>query len=78
MEERPDGVVTITSTAAVPAGEVAVIDVSELTVTSVAGVLPNSTVVCSLEAVKPVPAMITGVPPATGPTAGLRAVTVGA
>ena len=39
----PLGVVTVTSTVPVPAGEVAVIDVALLTVTPVAAVVPNLT-----------------------------------
>jgi hypothetical protein len=59
----------------VPAGEVAVIDVAELTMTPVAAVAPNLTAVTPL---KPVPVMLTLVPPAADPDPGLTAVTVGA
>ena len=59
----------------VPAGEVAVIWVSESTVKVVAGVVPKSTAVAP---VKPVPVMVTEVPPAVGPEPGATEVTVGA
>ncbi len=58
----------------VPAGEVAVIEVAPLMVTLVAAVEPNLTVDA---AVKFVPVMVTDVPPAAGPEAGLIEVTVG-
>ena len=45
------------------------------TVTLVAAVVPKSTVVAP---VKPVPVMVTNVPPAAGPLLGLIPVTVGA
>jgi hypothetical protein len=76
VADTPPGAVTVTLT--VPAdsvGDVAVIEVSELTVMAVAAVVPNMTAVAP---VKPVPVIMTGVPPAVGPTPGLRAVTVGA
>ena len=56
------------------AGEVATIDVDELTVTAVAVMVPNITVA---EEVKPVPMMVTEVPPAVLPLAGVIDVTVG-
>ena len=59
----------------VPAGEVAVIDVAELTVKPVAAVAPNLTAVAP---VKPVPVIVTLVPPAVGPAVGEIEVTVGA
>ena len=49
--------------------------VSFTTVTFVAGVVPKSTAVAP---VKPVPVIVTRVPPAVGPLVGLRPVTVGA
>ena len=49
--------------------------VAEFTVKLVAGVLPNSTAVAPL---KPVPLMVTEVPPAVVPLAGLMPVTAGA
>ncbi len=70
----PAGVVTVTSTVPVPAGEVAVIWVSEPTVKEVAGLGPKRT---ALAPVKPVPVMVTDVPPAAGPEVGLMAVTDG-
>ena len=60
--------------AELPAGEVAVIEVSELTVNDVAAVDPNLTAVAP---VKPVPVIVTEVPPASGPAVGLMLVTVG-
>ena len=67
---------TVTSTVpALPDGEVAVIEVVELTVTPVALAEPNWTV--SPEA-KPVPVIVTLVPPEVLPLAGLTPVTVGA
>src|ERR1700744_2733489 len=71
----PPGVVTTTSTApAACAGVVAVMEVALLTVTDVAAVPPNVTAVAP---VKFVPVMVTVVPPAIGPLAGLADVTVG-
>ncbi len=63
---RP-GVVTVTSTTPVPAGLSAVIEVSLTTVTSVAAAVPKSTAVAP---VKPVPVIVTSVPPAVGPMSG--------
>jgi hypothetical protein len=63
------------STAPVPAGAVAVIDVAELTVKLVAAVAPKVTPVAP---VKPLPAMVTVVPPGAGPEVGEIDVTVGA
>ncbi len=66
----PPAVVTVTSTvAAACAGDVAVIWVSETTVKVVAAVEPKSTAVAP---VKPVPVMVTEVPPAAGPGARVR------
>ena len=56
-------------------GAVAVIVVSLTTVKLVAAVVPKSTAVAP---VKPVPVIVTKVPPAAGPLVGLRPVTVGA
>ena len=56
------------------AGEMAVIEVGEFTVTAVAVMLPNITVA---EEVKLVPVMVTEVPPAIGPLVGVIEVTVG-
>ena len=74
MADVPPTVVTLTSTVPVPAGEVAVIDVAELTVKPVAGVAPNVTAVAPL---KLVPVIVTDVPPVAGPEVGDIDVTVG-
>jgi hypothetical protein len=71
----PPGPVTVTSTVPDPAGEVAVIEVAEFTVTPVAGPAPNATV---SPAAKFVPVIVTAVPPPTGPPDGDTALTVGA
>ena len=64
----PPGVTTVTSTTpAAPAGLVAVIWVSELTVKLLAATVPKSTAVAP---VKPVPVIVTVVPPAAGPPWG--------
>ena len=70
----PPAVVTLTSTVAAPAGDVAVIEVALFTVKPVAAVAPNFTLVAPE---KLVPAMTTLVPPAVGPDVGERLVTVG-
>lgn len=71
----PYGVVTVTAARPVAcAGAVAVIDMSEFTVTPVAGMPSNETVEAP---VKPMPAMRTGVPPTVGPLDGTRPVTAG-
>ena len=75
MAEVPTGVVTVTSTAPVPAGLLAVIVVSLTTATFVAAVDPKSTVVAP---VKLVPVIVTIVPPDSRPCVGLRLVTAGA
>jgi hypothetical protein len=75
VAEVPPGVVTVTLTVPVPAGEVAVIDVALLTTTPVAALAPKWTAVAP---VKLVPVMVTLVPPAAGPDVGLMPVTVGA
>ena len=67
--------ITVTFTVPVPAGLSAVMVVSLTTVTSVAAVVPKSTAVAP---VKPVPVIVTEVPPAVGPLFGLTPVTVGA
>ena len=78
VADVPPAVVTMMSTVpAGTAGDVAVIDVAELTVTLVAGCpVPNSTVVAPTT--KFVPVIVTEVPPATGPALGAMPVTVGA
>ena len=75
VADVPPVVVTLTSTTPVPAGEVAVIEVAELTVKLAAAVPPNAT---ALAPVKFVPVIVTDVPPATGPDVGEIEVTVGA
>jgi hypothetical protein len=67
-------IVTVTYTVPVPAGEVAVIEVELTTVTAVAGAEPKSTIA---PLAKPVPLMVTLVPPLAGPVAGLTPLTVG-
>jgi len=72
----PPGVVTVTLTVpALSAGEVAVIEVDELTVKPVAAVLPKSTAVAP---VKFVPVIVTLVPPDVLPALGETFDTVGA
>jgi hypothetical protein len=71
----PPGFVTVTSTAPLPAGLVAVICVSELIVKLEAGVAPKLTPVAVL---KVVPVIVTVVPPTAGPEVGLMLETVGA
>ena len=62
-------------TTPVPAGEVAITDVADETVTLVAGVPPNVTAVAP---VRLVPAITTVAPPMTDPEAGLTDLMVGA
>ncbi|MCW7984727.1 hypothetical protein XF35_05155 [Streptomyces platensis subsp. clarensis] len=69
----PAGVVTVTCTVPEPAGAVAVIWVSELTVKE-ACVAPKRTPVAP---VKPVPVTVTWVPPAVEPEVGETDVTAG-
>ncbi len=67
--------VTVTSTVpSAPAGAVAVMVVSFWTEKVAAGVAPKFT---ADALVRPVPVMVTGVPPVLGPEEGLTAVTVG-
>jgi hypothetical protein len=75
VAEVPPGLVTRRSTVPAPAGDVAVIDVAELTVKLVAAVAPKVTAVAP---VNPVPVTVTTVPPAVGPAVGEIEVTVGA
>ena len=66
---------TVISTVPVPAGLVAVMEVPDgATLTMVAGFEPKSTEVPS---VKPVPMIVTVVPPPVGPVVGLTEVTMG-
>ena len=70
----PPGPVTVTDTMPVPAGAIAVICVSELTVNEVAGVPPKLTAVTP---VRPDPVSVTVVPPAVDPWLGLMLLNVG-
>ena len=63
------------STVPLPAGDVAVMDVAETAVNAVAAFVPNFTAVAP---VKPVPVIVTVVPPASGPPVGLTLVMAGA
>lgn len=67
VADVPEGEVTVTSTVPVPAGAVAVSEVSELTVNVFAAVVPNMTDVAP---VKPLPRRLTTVPPESGPELG--------
>ena len=72
----PLGVLTMTSTVPAAAdGDKAVTSVAEPTVYDVAAVLPKLTAVAP---VKPVPLMVTEVPPPSAPASGLTALTTGA
>jgi len=72
----PPEVVTVTSTVPVVvlAGDVAVIDVAEFSVTVAAACAPNDT---DAPVMKLVPVIVTDVPPPVGPDVGLIDVTVG-
>ncbi len=70
--------VTVTSTVPEPAGLVALQLVVLAQLTPVAAVAPKRAVVAPAVVLKPVPLMVTTVPPAAGPLVGLIAVTVGA
>jgi hypothetical protein len=72
--EVPPAVLTVTSTVPVPAGEVAVIDVLELTAKFVALTEPKLTAVAP---VKLAPEMVTEVPPPPGPLLGVTELTLG-
>ncbi len=74
VADVPPDVVTLTSTVPAPAGEVAVIEVEETTVTPTAAVAPNVTAVAPD---KLVPVIVTVVPPPPGPPVGEIDVTVG-
>ena len=65
---------TVISTVPLPAGLVAVIWVSLTTVKLLAGVCPNDTL---LAPVKPVPVIVTVVPPVVYPLVGVMLVIVG-
>jgi hypothetical protein len=70
------GVVTVTLTtpAFTPGGAMAINVLADVTVTFVAGKLPNETLASGL---KEVPVTVTSVPPNRGPDPGLRPVTRG-
>jgi len=70
----PTGVVTVTSTVPFPFGETAVIDVAEFTVKLLALLEPNLTALAPL---KPVPVIVTVLPPPGEPWLGATLVTVG-
>src|SRR5436853_2728915 len=71
----PPAVVTVTLTDPEPAGDVTVICVAELTMIFSAEVGPKRTLA---PAVKPVPVIVTMVPPVVGPICGVMDVMVGA
>ena len=66
--------VMVTLTIPKPAGDVAVIWLAELTVNAGSAMSPNVTAVIS---VNPVPVIVTAVPPAVGPLAGVMLVIAG-
>ena len=70
----PPGPVTVTSTVPVPAGATAVIELSESTVKLAASLEPNLT---AMAPVNSLPAIVTVVPPACGPSLGVSPVTAG-
>jgi hypothetical protein len=75
VTDPPGVMMTTFAVPAVPAGVVAVTDVSLTTVTLVACVPPMVTMVAP---VKPLPVIVTEVPPAIGPVAGEMPANVGA
>ena len=70
--------VTLTSTVPVPDGLVALQVVVLAQVTAVPAAAPKPTVVVPAVVLKPVPVIVTAVPPAAGPLVGLIPVTTGA
>jgi hypothetical protein len=64
----PNGVATVTATVPLPAGETAVIELSELTVKVAAFTAPNLTALTSLNSA---PVIVTEVPPNDGPACGV-------
>jgi hypothetical protein len=66
---------TVTALAPIPIGEVAVTELSELTVKAVAAVAPKYT---SRALIKPAPVMATTVPPIVGPAVGVMEPITGA
>jgi hypothetical protein len=75
VADVPPVAVTVMSTVPAPTGDVAVIEVAELSVKLVALVAPNFTAVAP---VNKVPVIVTDVPPDPGPVVGEIDVTVGA
>ena len=69
----PSAVVTVTSTVPVPAGAMAEMVPTELTVYEVAGFAPKDTPVTLAN---PVPLIITWVPPPAGPPGGVAVVEI--
>ena len=70
----PSGVVTLMDAGPDPGGVVAVIDVLLVTVKEITATTP---IVTAVAPVKPVPVIVTEVPPSRGPLAGETPVTVG-
>ena len=70
--------VTVTSTTPLPAGLVALQLVVLAQLTPLAAVAPKRTVVAPAVVLKPVPVIVTIVPPAAGPLVGVTALTMGA
>jgi hypothetical protein len=70
----PPGEETVTSTVPPPGGEEAITVVEPMTVKPAATTVPNMT---ALAVLNPVPVIVTDVPPATGPPAGVMRVTAG-
>jgi hypothetical protein len=70
--------VTRTLTVPIPGGLVALHWLTLLQLTAVAAALPKPMAVAPRIVLKPLPVMVTTVPPAAGPLFGLRPVTVGA
>ena len=75
VAEEPAGVVMLTSTVPVPRGVTALTCVLESTVKLVAATFPNNTAVAPA---KPLPVIVTLVPPASGPLRGAIRVMMGA
>jgi len=74
VAEVPFESVTVMSTVPLPAGLVAVTELDELTIMPVAALVPNFTVV--VPEARPVPVIVTLVPPKVDPASGETAVTV--
>jgi hypothetical protein len=74
VAEVPPGAITVTSTMPLPAGLTALIEVGERIWKLAADAVPNVTAVVPA---KPVPVIVTAVPPAAGPPVGVNDVTTG-